>query len=197
MKKKVLLVIIVAVLVGVGVYAGVYLATRPSGPAVELALKASDLGLGWKAGSFYSLYEGRTISQQFGKTIQVEDNIQLRMAVYQTIAVYPSTETAIEDTNLGAARDRSPDPMNMPFWDEAYGSSPLPVDTAIVLRKSNIVVLLYYEHLLILTDPLLEMVGIPPEKEAEIDSQQKEIMWNFLCDLAQVIQGKIIETSGG
>lgn len=197
MKKKFLLVIIAVVLVGAGVYAGVYLATRPSGPAVGLALKVSDLGVGWKAGVFYSYYEGRTINQQFSKTIQVEDNIQLRMAVYQTIAVYPSTETAIEDTYLSGARQSSPDPIDMPFWDEAYGSCPGPTDTAIILRKSNIVVMLYYEHLCIPTDPLLEMVGIPPEKEAEIDSQQKEIMWNFLCDLAPVIQGKIIETGGG
>lgn len=196
MKKKFLIVIIVAMLVGAGIYTGVYLATRPSGPAVELALKASDLGLGWKAGEFYTLYEGRTVSQQFSKRIQVEDNIQLLRAVYQTIAVYPSIETATEDNYLRGARESPQDPMNMPFWDEAYGSPPGPTDTAIILRKSNIVVLLYYEHLLIPTDPLLEMVGIPPEKEAEIDSQQKEIMWNFLCDLAPVIQGKIIETGG-
>jgi len=187
----------VAVLIGTGVGIGVYLATRPSGPAVELALKTNDLGSGWKAGSFNSHYEGRTINQQFSKTIQVEDNIQLRMAAYQSIAVYPSTEAAIEDTYLSSARQSSPDPMDMPFWDEAYGSCPRVTDTAITLRKSNIVVILYYEHLLIPTDPLLEMVGIPPEKEAEIDSQQKEVMWNFLCDLAQVIQGKIVETGGG
>jgi len=196
-KKKFLLVTIAAVLIGTGIGTGVYLATRPSGPAVELALKSSDLGSGWKAGSFYSLYEGRTINQQFSKTIQVEDNIQLRMAVYQTIAVYPSTETAIEDTYLSGARQSSPDPIDMPFWDEAYGSCPGATDTGIILRKSNTVVMLYYEHFCIPTDPLLEMVGIPPEKEAEIDSQQKEIMWNFLCDLAPVIQGKIIETGEG
>ena len=184
-------------MVGAGVYAGVYLATRPSGPAVGLALKASDLGSGWKAGPFYSYYEGRTINQAFIKTIQVEDNIELRMAVYQTIAVYPSTETAIEDTYLSGARQISSDPMNMPFWDEAYGACPGVTDTAIILRKSDTVVLLYYEHLILLTDPLLEMVGIPPEKEAEIDSEQKEIMWNFLCDLVPVIKGKITETGEG
>jgi len=196
MKKKFWLVIIVAVLIGGGVYAGVYLTTRPSGPAVGLALKASDLASGWKAGSFYSLYEGRTISQQFSKTIQVEDNIQLRMAVYQTISVYRSTEAAIEDTHLSGARQSSPEPMDMPFWDEAYGTCPV-TDTGIILRKSNIVVILYYEHFLFPTDPVMQMEGIPSKKEAEIDSQQKAVMWSFLCDLAPAIQGKIIATSGG
>ena len=86
------------------------------GPAVELALKASDLGPGWKGAKLYSYYDGRRIDQQFRKTIQVDDNIRLDMMAYQHIVVYPNSEAAIENSNLRGARERSPEPTPTRRW---------------------------------------------------------------------------------
>ncbi len=53
------------------VAAGVYLATRPSGPAVELALKASDLGPDWEGDKLMTCHEGRGITQEFFRIVSI------------------------------------------------------------------------------------------------------------------------------
>jgi len=195
MKKRFLLVIIVAVLIG----AGVYLATRlESGPAVKLALKSSELGLNWEGSKLYTCYEGRAITQDFLKTIEVDENTRLFKTVYQNIAVYPNSEAALENEDLKHVRRSFPESsMGLSFWDESY-AAPIMDGVGIALRKSNIVVLLIWREGYYPKDPMTgKFASGYGGNFTEISPQQEETVQNFLCNLAQIIKGKIIETNGG
>jgi len=197
MKKKRLLVIIVAVLVGAGVYAGVYLATRPSGPAVELALKTSDIGPGWEGAKLYAHYEGRGITQDFFKTIDWDQDTKLQMQVYQRILVYPNAEAALEDEDFGRVRERA-DPLGLSFWDESYAGGAAGGIWGLALRKSNTVVILQYVEHYLEKDPMTGEFTRWEETGLTTDEiLQERGVQGLFYDLAEIIQGKIVKTRGG
>ena len=194
--KKFLLVIMVTVLVGAGVYAGVYLATRPSGPAVELALKSSDVGPDWEGDKLMTYYEGRGITQSFFKTIDSDEDTRLRMSVYQRIFVYPSAEAALEDEYFVRGGRQYAEPLDLPFWDESYEA--LGGIWGLALRKSNIVVILVYGENYILKDPMTgEFTRWEETNLTEEEVLQTRGVERLIYDLAEIIQNKMVETGGG
>jgi hypothetical protein len=196
MKKKVLLVIIVAVLIGGGVYAGVYLATRPSGPAVELALKSSDIGTDWQGEKLFTYYEGKGITQDFVKTIDLDEDTRLRMGVYQRIFVYPSAEAALEDEDFGSVGEYA-EPLDLPFWDESYAAGAAGGIWGLVLRKSNTVVILQYGEHYLEKDPMTgEFTRWGDTELTAEEILQERGVEGLFYDLAEIIQSRIIETSG-
>ena len=195
MKKKPLIIIIVAVLVG----AGVYLATRPSGPAVELALKSSELGPGWKGSTLATDYGGRAFTQSLFKTIDLDEDTKLRMQVYQRILVYPSAEAALEDEVFVRQNLREyAEPLDLPFWDESYEVGVAGGLWGLVLRKSNTIVILQYAENYLLKDPMSGEVTRWEDTELTAEEILLErAVGDFFYDLAEKIQRKIVETSGG
>ena len=195
MKKKPLLVLVVVVLVGAGAYAGVYLATRPSGPAVELALKASDIGSDWESAELHTSYGGRGITQDFFKTVDLDEDTKLWMQVYQRIFVYPSAEAALEDEDFGRVRERA-EPLSLSFWDESYGAAAAGGLWGLVLRKSNTVVILQYVERYLEKDP---MTGkFTRWEDTELDAEgilQERGVETLFYDLANTVQGKIVEAA--
>lgn len=198
MKKKFLLVTIAAVLIGTGIGTGVYLATRPSGPAVELALKSSDIGPDWEGDKLITYYEGRGITQDFFKTIDLDEDTKLRMSVYQRIFVYPSAEAALEDEYFGRVEREYAEPLDLPFWDESYAAGAAGGIWGLVLRKSNTLVILQYGENYVLKDVMTgeftrwEQTGLTAE-----EILQERGVEGLFYDLADIIQGKIIEIGGG
>lgn len=198
MKKRVLLVTIVVVLVGAGVYAGIYLATRPSGPAVELALKSSDVGLDWHGDKLTTYYEGKGITQNFVKIVDLDEETKLRMSVYQRIFFYPSVEATLDDEFFGRAERKHAKPLDLPFWDESYAAGVAGGTWGLVLRKSNILVILQYGENYLRKDPMSgdftkwEETGLTTE-----EILQERGVEGLFYDLAEIIHRKIIEAGGG
>jgi hypothetical protein len=201
MKKRALLVTIAVVLVGAGVYAGVYLATRPSGPAVELALKSHDVGSDWKWDKLVTYDEGRGITQVFFKTVDLDEDRKLLMSIYQRINIYTTVEAALECGDFETRREYA-EPLELPFWDESYNEGY--GIWGLALRKSNIVVVLTYEEYYLLRnrdpfrDPwtgefsILEATNLTKEEVLQTRGVER-----LFYDLAEIIQGKIVETGGG
>jgi len=197
MKKRVLLVTIAVVLVGAGVYAGIYLATRPSGPAVELALKSSELSPDWEGDKLITYYGGRGITQDFFKTIDLDEDTKLQMSVYQRIFVYPIAEAALEDEDFWPVREYA-EALDLPFWDESYATGASGGIWGLVLRKSNTVVILQYGENYIRKDPMTgEFTRWERTELTAEEILQERGVEGLFYDLAEIIQGKIIETGGG
>lgn len=191
MKKKFLLVTIVAALIG----AGVYFATRPSGPAVELALKARELGTDWEASKASTYYDGRGLTQDFLKTIEVDENKRLFATVYQRILVYPNAEAALDDEDFGPIREHL-EPLHLSFWDESYVGRIMD-GFGIALRKASAVVILIWREGNYPKDPMTgEFASGYAGNFTPISPDQEEGVRDFLCNLAGIIQGKMVETTG-
>lgn len=104
--------------------------------------------------------------------------------------VYPDVETAIEDEDLKELRTHL-EPLDLPFWDEVY----LKTDSdkkheRITLRKANQIIFLSYCEEIWWRSPLTGEFNDVEYPELN----QEQIQWtdNFLCDLAEVIQRKIV-----
>lgn len=214
-------IIVAIVVAGIGSY---LVLKGEGGPAVKLALESSELGSSWEGDKLESWYEGKGITQNFFKTVDVDENKSVRMGVYQKIFAYSNLWAALHDEDFWGVREsfnakqqtieqlesenrpesieelkeRPPKSIDLPFWDEAYASPCAGGDVGIVLRRDNIVVILQYTEFDILKNPetgevFRDWVG---KEISEYIIQEQEIE-NFLCDLAEIIQGKIIKTGGG
>lgn len=200
MKKRVLLVIITVVLVGAAIYAGVYLVTKPRGPAVELALKAYDVGSDWKGDELFAYDEGRGITQVFFKTVDLSEDKKLLMRVYQRIHVYASVEAALEYGDSEWLREYG-EPLELPFWDASYEAFGI---WGLALRKSNIEVVLAYDEYYLLrnTNPYRdpwtgEFTILEATNLTEAEILQTRGVEGLFYHLAEIIQDKIITTGGG
>jgi len=163
------------------------------GPGMQLMLKPNDLGPGWvykmKLGS--RTFGGWTLQSQYGgKVVDMDDNTKLIKGVFQLVRVYPDVETAIEDEDLKELRTHL-EPLDLPFWDEVY----LKTDSdkkheRITLRKANQIIFLSYCEEIWWRSPLTGEFNDVEYPELN----QEQIQWtdNFLCDLAEVIQRKIV-----
>lgn len=191
MKRRLLLVTVVVVLVG----AGVYMLTRPAGPAVELALRASELGTSWKADRLQTYYDGRVITQDFLKTIEVDEDTRLFSTVYQKIAIYPTTQATFEDEDFGPARERL-EPLGLSFWDESYAGHIMD-GFGIALRRASTVVILIWREGNYPRDPMTgEFASGYGGNFTPISPDEEERVVSFLSGLAQVVEGRMAERTG-
>jgi len=164
----------------------------------HLMLNPDDLGAGWSYelklgsstyGGWTPQYGGSVIQQAIYQLVDIDDNTKLIKGVFQLALVYPDLETAVESEYLKGWRYYL-EPLDLPFWDEVYLGTPSKEYAEIALRKANEIVSLKYRE-------EIRRSNILTGEFRDVEYQelnQEQIQWarNFLCDLSEAIQRKMV-----
>jgi len=116
--------------------------------------------------------------------VVVKDDARVIKSILQDVMVYPYVEEAVDRLKGPSIQA---EPLGLPFWDEAFWREQ---EAELTLRKTNYVVVLCYKEVLYKEGPLSGKFYY--SEYLPLSEEQKEWANDFLCDLAEIVQGKIV-----